>query len=136
VNAWKGEDLAPIGAQMGVALRFMDRLVALTQAEREAVRMPEDPEAYAGAAGSVQVQLEAALREERDTPPHPTGGLQAFAWRADRHLDELGITGDLWDLARGAIQAILVWTRPGAQTPARILYAPFEHLIPYASLHG
>jgi hypothetical protein len=131
----KGEGLAPIGAQMGVALRFMDRLVTLTPAQQATVGPPQDAEAYAEALGSVQCHLEAALREERDTPPHPTGGLQAFAWRADRHLDELGITGDLWDLARGAIQAILVWTRLGAQEPARVLYAPFENLIPYASLH-
>jgi hypothetical protein len=121
-----------VGAQMGVALRFMDRLQELTPAQRGIVRAPQDPDAYAEACVSVQRHLEAALREERGTTPHPTGGLQAFAWRTDRHLDELGITGDLWDLARAAIQAILVWSR--AQTSARVLYAPFEDLIPYASL--
>jgi hypothetical protein len=119
---------------MGVALRFMDRLVALTPTQQGAVRAPQDAEAYAEAAGSIQRHLEAALREERDAPPHPTRGLQAFAWRADRHLDELGITGDLWDLARAAIQAILVWRR--AQPSAAVVYGPFEDFIPHASLDG
>ena len=105
----EGEGLAPIGAPMGVALRFMDRLLALTLAERAVVRASQDPDVYAAAWESVQRHLEAALREERGTTQHPTGGLQAFAWRADLHLDELGITGDLWELARAAIQAILVW---------------------------
>jgi hypothetical protein len=128
----KGDGLAPIGAPMGAALRFMDRLQGLTPAERRMVRAPRDPDAYAEAMVWVQGHLGAALREERGTAQHPTGGLQAFAWRADRHLDELGITGDLWHLARAAIEAILVWSR--AQPSAAVLYAPFEDLIPYASL--
>ena len=50
------------GAQMGVALRFMDRLQELTPAQRGIVRAPQDPDAYAEARVSVQRHLEAALR--------------------------------------------------------------------------
>lgn len=123
-----------IGVQMGVALRFMDRLVALSPGQVAIIRPSGDLDGYAEAIQTVQAHIDAAPERERGAPPHPTGGLRACAWRADRHLDTLNITGELWDLARVALRGILVARRLGARLPARVLYRPFEGVIPYASI--
>lgn len=85
----------------------MDRLVLLTEQERAAIRPSADQTGYEDALALLRLALEGAAPFGPDAL-HPTGSAEQFAARADQHLDMLGITGDLWELARGAVRAILV----------------------------
>lgn len=52
-----------------MALRFMDRLVALSPGQRALIRAPRDPDRYAEALQAVQKQMDGALEEDRGAPP-------------------------------------------------------------------
>jgi hypothetical protein len=119
---------SPIALQIGEALRFLNRLVALAPSERAAIRIPEDPVAYAETARQVVAGVEQGYQVN--------AGAAEFAEQVDRQLDALGITGNLFDLARLAVRAILVRPLPRLRASALMVYAPFENAIPYASLRA
>jgi hypothetical protein len=126
----------PLSNQISEALRFLKRLVALAPEERSAIRIPEDPVAYAEAARLVVAVVEQGHGLGGSGAPRLSPGAAAFAERADMHLEALGITGNLYDLARLAARAILAWYLPAARTAARTVYAPFEDTIPQATLRS
>jgi hypothetical protein len=120
------------GRQIGIALRFLDRLVALPPAQRLTVRVADEADTYLEAVAWVRAALRGA--DKGRGLEHPTGGREAFAERMDRHLDEAGIVDALWMFAREAVRAILVWDQSEAQHSCRLVYQPFEAVIPLASL--
>lgn len=120
----------PVSQQVGLALRFLDRLRGLTPDEWAAVSRPADPDAYAVAVSWIRAALQGVLGEAN----HPTGGRQEFAARADRYLDELGLVEDRWTMAREAVRAVLVADLPAAELSVGMVYEPFEHLIRFEGL--
>jgi hypothetical protein len=126
------EDDEPTSRQVGIALRFIDPLAALSPEQRATIQNTQDLDVYVAAVQQVRAvvdRMEAEYRFE-----HPTGGRRAFAERADHHLDEIGIVDELWLLAREAVRAILVWDQPDVEHSCWLVYQPFEDVIPKASI--
>lgn len=117
-----------IDQTIGMALRFLDRLGALTSQERSAIRLPEDPILYLEAVRQIRAALEA------DSGGDDLKRLVEFAGRADRQLDDLGVTDDLGAMAKEAVRSILIWPQAGVRTACQVVYQPFEHLVPFAVL--
>lgn len=124
-----------IEGQSKVARRFIQRLAAMSSAERRAIEIPDyDSDPYLSPRLKVHDLVQLAGRDARDGSPGPTTQMKEFVANAERELERAGLSEDLAVIALEAVRAILVWTMAGGQPPARFVYLPFELAIPYESL--
>ena len=125
---WLGLIADSVSSQIGMSLRFLDRLGSLTPEARAGIRLPEDPIEYVEAVRMVRAAIET----------EPAGGdlkrLADFATRADRQLDDLGVTDDLGAMAKEAVRSIIVWPQPDVRGACQVVYQPFEGTIHFAVL--
>jgi hypothetical protein len=124
-----------IERQSQAARRFMQRLAAMTAAERRAIAIPDyNAGPYVSPRLQVHDLVQLAGGDAHDGTPGPTTRMREFAATAERQLERAGVSEDLRVIALEAMRAILVWTMAGAQPAARLVYQPFETAIPYESL--
>jgi len=114
---------------IALATRLLDRIEAMPVADRAKF----SAETF-GSSGHTSAMLTVADELTTLKNKDREGMLSAFLVDAERRIDAMGLDAQHAGLVKSAVRAILVHDLPGCDKPTRQLYAPFEPVVPFASL--
>jgi hypothetical protein len=117
---------------IGLAREFLRRLGELDDAGREQIRLPDvhsDPHL------GLFLSARDAVHIASNAPGGPSDRMEQFLREIQPEIERLaGDSRELADAIAAAATGILAHTMPAQQVVMRELYAPFESVVPWASL--
>jgi hypothetical protein len=108
---------------------LLGRIAALSPADRARIGTESfGSAAHTSAMLSVADEITTLKNGDRE------GKLTGFLVDAEQRIGEMGLDAQVAGLVKSAVRAILVHDLPGCDAATRQLYAPFEPVVPFASL--
>lgn len=112
-----------IDRNIEAASRFLDKVGALTPAERENIsRDSFGSSAHTSAMMMIADEVTTLKNKDRE------GRVSAFLVDLERKVDGMSLSPELGDLVKGAARAILVQNATGLERATRQLISPFQGL--------
>jgi hypothetical protein len=120
-----GTQTISIERNIDAANRFLERVAALTPAERERISTESfGSSAHMSAMFSTADEITTVRNRDRE------GKMSSFLVDVERRVDGLGLSAEVGGLVKAAARAILVHDLPGREQATRQLYSPFESVVP------
>lgn len=118
-----------VDRSLEMAGRFLDRIERLPAAERGRIATESfGSSAHTGAMLAVADEVTTLRNKDRE------GHVSAFLVDAERRIDGMNLDARVGGLVKAAVRALVVHDFPGLEMATRQLYAPFEPVVPFASL--
>jgi hypothetical protein len=114
-----------VDQKIEAASRFLDRVSALSPADRERIsRESFGSSAHTSAMMMVADEVTSLKNKDRQ------GRVSAFLVDLEQRVDGMGLSPELGDLVKSAARAILVQNASGLERASKQLMSPFELVIP------
>ena len=124
-----GTQTISIERNIDAANRFLERVAALTPAERERISTESfGSPAHTSALFSTADEITTVRNRDRE------GRVSSFLVDVERRVDGLGLPAEVGGLVKAATRAILVHDLPGRERATRQLYSPFDSVVPLQSV--
>ena len=120
---------ANLTRNIDIAEAFLQRVAALSAADRARI----GTESF-GSAAHTSAMLSTADEITTLKNGDREGKLTAFLVDTEQRIDAMALGARVAGLVKSAVRAILVHDLPERDRATRLLYSPFEAVVPFASL--